>query len=112
MVKLNKEQILEEVEKKYDDSAHDEQIYSLADEAIDLAQQWIDENEDKIPEMTHMKLRLAIRKHVRSNMNFTDTEKSYFVPSFVWAWLAQQVIMWIVRYIINNYIEDYSDNNK
>jgi len=38
-------------------------------------------------------------------VNLRDKDRSYFVPTFVWMWLAEMVISYIVKIIIEKYFE-------
>ena len=106
MIKLNKDKLMERVEEKYNDSHHDDETYALADEAVDLAGEWLKENEDRIPDMTRRKIRMEMRKYIKERVDFQNTEKAYFVPTFIWVWAAQQIITWLVKIIIENYLDD------
>ena len=37
------------------------------------------------------------------NINLRDKNKSYFVPTFIWVWLAQKLIWYIIAMIIESY---------
>ena len=108
MIKLNKDDLMKEVEERYDGATHDDETYALADEAIDLAEEWLNENEDRVGDMTRRKIRMEVRKYIKERMDFSNTDKAYFVPTFIWVWAAQQIITWLVRIIIERYLSDSS----
>ena len=52
--------------------------------------------------------------YVLGRVDLNDRKKSFFVPTFVWAWIAQQVIGYLVKIIVNYYWmhdPDVMDNN-
>ena len=103
MATINKEELMSEVELKYSTHSYDQQSYELADEVADLAEEWIQENEGRIPDMPRRRIRLEMRKYVRSKIDMTDETKGYFVPAFIWAWAAQQIITWAIKLIVEKY---------
>ena len=107
---MDKERIMKMVEERYSKATHDDETYALADECIDLAYEFLEENKDNIKDKSRRQVRLELRKFIKDRINLSDTEKAYFVPTFVWVWAAQQIITWLVKIILENYLEDSSDN--
>jgi len=85
-------------------SSHKEETLSLADETITLCQDWIDSEKYLGKEIrTKSDCRREMYVHALDNMNLRDKNKSYFVPTFVWIWLAQKLIWWIIELILEHY---------
>ena len=78
------------------------------DEIYNLAQEWFDKEPWKSnPEIdTPKECRIEMKRYIKDNIDMDDSDKAWFVPSFIWVWLAQQVIVFIVRLIIEYYWDD------
>tara|TARA_R110002051_G_scaffold249957_1_gene309316 strand:+ start:273 stop:632 length:360 start_codon:yes stop_codon:yes gene_type:complete len=81
-------------------------VYS--EEVYDLAQEWFDKEEWKVnPELdTPKECRIGLKRYIKSKIKTDEEDKAWFVPSFIWIWLSQQVIVFIVRLIIEYYWDD------
>lgn len=111
-IQINQQQIMPKLKNwcetrraRYEDNSID-----LGREVLDASQGWFDlepwvtgkpEHYD-----TKRECRIELKRHVMKQIDLFDVGKSYFVPSFVWTWIAQQVITYIVKLIIDNYWED------
>ena len=89
----------------YEDNSVD-----LGRESLDLAQEWFDLEPWKLGKPEHFdtkrECRIELKRFIMSRIDLKDMSKSYFVPSFVWTWVAQQVITWVVKMLIDYYWED------
>ena len=117
-IKIDKEVVMPYVKKKFGrrGNAHADQSVDLADHVLYFAQKWFDEEPWKAdPDMdTPRELRIGLMRYIKNNIDLRDDRRSYFVPSFIWIFLAQQVIGWIVKWLIENYFngiaKDFPDN--
>ena len=85
-------------------------IKELSSEVIDVAQEWCDLSGNSIEEVIKdtrsiRDLRIELKTYVKLRVNLRDKDRSYFVPTFVWMWLAEMVISYIVKMIIEKYFE-------
>ena len=85
-------------------------IKELSSEVIDVAQEWCDLSGNAIEEVIKdtrsvRDLRIELKTYVKLRVNLRDKDRSYFVPTFVWMWLAEMVISYIVKIIIEKYFE-------
>ncbi len=99
---LNKEEILLAAKSRYSGGS-----YRLTERCVDLAQEWLDEAHEITISGTPAKtMRKELRAYIRSKIDYGQYNPVTFVPTFVWVWLAQTIIAWItkkiVEYIINN----------
>jgi len=89
----------------YEDNSVD-----LGRETLDVAQEWFDLEPWKTGNPEHFdtkrECRIELKRFIMKRVDLKDSTKSYWVPSFVWTWVAQQVITYIVKLIIDNYWED------
>jgi len=80
---------------------------SLGQEVLELSQIWFDDEPWKCGDFEHFgckrSCRIELLNYCTSNLNLKDKSKSYFVPSFVWTWVANQVITIIVKMVIDHY---------
>tara|TARA_R110001592_G_C12821349_1_gene718992 strand:- start:74 stop:397 length:324 start_codon:yes stop_codon:yes gene_type:complete len=102
---FNKEQILENVTDHFASRGYEDETYALADECIDLAEEWANNYDGDPSTKNKRQLRLELRKYIKSKIDLEDYKKAYFLPTFIWVWLAQQIIGWIVKFIIDQYTE-------
>ena len=83
-------------------------VNELADETISLAQDWFDwepwKNQDGF--VSQIAYRVMLKQYVKDNLSLNDKEKSFFIPTFVWIWLAERVISYIIKLIIEHYWPD------
>ena len=85
-------------------SSYQDQVSSLADETITLCQEWIDTKQYTVKEIdTRDGCRRSMYNYTLDNINLRDKNKSYFVPTFIWVWLAQKLIWYIIAMIIESY---------
>ena len=102
---FDKDNIVRNVGYRYEKKEYRKNMQELAEEVIDLAEEWA-QNFTGYPEkMTRRELRKSLRKHIKENLDIHDDSKSYFIPSFIWAFLAQQLITWLVKILIEKYLQ-------
>jgi hypothetical protein len=106
-IQINKAKIKEQVKLKFGHPAraYGANALDFADEVIENAQEYMDSNhwltDPKID--SKREARLAMKQYISAHIDIRDAKKSWFVPTFIWIWIAKQVIMFIVMMIINNY---------
>jgi len=101
---FDKENILKNTEYRFESKMFTSATQSLAAEVIDLAEEWA-QNYTGYPEKkTKKELRRELKKYIKDNINLKDKNKAYFLPTFVWVFLAQQLISWLVKILIEKYL--------
>lgn len=89
--------------------AYEDNSVDLGRETLDVAQEWFDLEPwvDGKPEHydTKRECRIELKRFILARIDLKDETRSFFVPSFVWTWVAQQVITYIVKLIIDHYWE-------
>tara|TARA_R100000008_G_C3566175_1_gene159263 strand:+ start:442 stop:774 length:333 start_codon:yes stop_codon:yes gene_type:complete len=103
---INREEIVNSVEKEFIQSAHPDEAVDFADDVIKISEQWLQSKEYEQLKGNKRKRRIALKRYIRKNLDLNDSRKSWFIPSFVWIWIAQQVISYIVKIIIENYTDE------
>lgn len=81
--------------------------------ALQFAQEWLDIEADRMQSteskhalQTQRQARRAMADFIKQNMDLKNRSRSYFVPAFVWQWLAGKVIAYVVKLIIEHYWPD------
>ena len=97
-------QIKERTRKRRFYSDHQEQTNSLVDETINVCQDWIDNEEYSGKNIsTISECRKEMYAHALNNLELRNGEKSYFIPTFIWTWLAQKLIWFVINLILEHY---------
>lgn len=89
---------------------YEDNCVDLGSETLELAQEWFDsqpyltgKREDYD---TQRECRIAMKRYVMSRISLKDVDKSWFVPDFIFIWLAQKLITFIIKLIIEHYWPD------
>jgi hypothetical protein len=77
-------------------SQYEDNCVDLGSETLDLAQEWF----DAAPWQS------GVREYVMSRISFKDVDKSWFVPDFIFIWIAQKLISYVIKLIIEHYWGD------
>ena len=101
---FDKENILKNTEYRFESKGRTKEIKLLADEVIDLAEEWAANYTGYPEKKTKRELRRELKSYIKDRVNLRDKDKSYFVPTFVWVFIAQQVISWLVKILIEKYL--------
>ena len=113
-IKIDKNVYMPYIKENFGKESH-----GFGDESVDLAghvgyyaQKWMDEAPWLAdPELdTPRELRISLRRYIKNNIDLTDHKRSYFLPTFVWVYIAQQVIGWIVKKIIEHYFSQIAQD--
>ena len=115
-IQIDSSLFLPQVKSKFSRRKQIKNIESLSDEIIIQAQHYFDDAVWIKDETIKNKkdTRVSMTAYVLSRVDLNDRKKSFFVPTFVWAWIAQQVIGYLVKIIVNYYWmhdPDVMDNN-
>ena len=94
-------------------SSYRKETSSLTDETITFCQDWIDSEKYVGKEIrTKSDCCKEMYIHVVENIDIRDKGKSYFVPTFIWVWLAQKLIWYIIQLIVEHYwLREESDKS-
>ena len=101
---FDQENILKNTEYRFENKGFTKEMQSLADEVIDIAEEWA-QNYTGYPEKkTKRELRRELKAYIKERIDLKDEKKSYFVPTFIWVFLAQQLVSWLVKILIEKYL--------
>lgn len=91
--------------KDYEDNSVD-----LGRAVLETAQGWFDEQPWKSGKVEHYdtqrECRIELKRYVLNNIDLQDEKRSFFIPTFVWLWIAQAIVTYIVKLIIEHYWGD------
>tara|TARA_R100001163_G_C4938918_1_gene111658 strand:+ start:205 stop:597 length:393 start_codon:yes stop_codon:yes gene_type:complete len=110
-VQINRDDLLPKILSQYGQRSkgkYETGIKELSNEVIDVAQEWCDLSGNTTEQIIKDKrstrdLRIELKTYVKLRVNLRDKDRSYFVPTFVWMWLAEMVISYIAKIIIEKY---------
>jgi len=106
-IKINRAKVKEKVKIKFGHPSrqYGDNAIDFSDDVIEHAQQYMDSNHWLTdPEIdSKREARIAMKRYISANIDLRDDRKSWFIPSFIWIWIAKQVIMFIVTVIIKHY---------
>jgi len=101
-MKLDKKAIYTALEQNFPDPNYASETNSLCSHCLKLSEEWFT-IEQNLTNKSKRELRKDLKQYISMNTNLRDTNSSYFVPSFIWFFIAGQIISWLVRYIIDKY---------
>jgi|LakMenE07Oct09ns_1017277.scaffolds.fasta_scaffold00938_6 hypothetical protein len=107
-MKIDKKQIYDEVESKFSNPNYSTETSLLASECMKHAEEWLQQAGD-FPFKNKRELRKDLKKYIMDRVDLQDAKRSYFIPSFIWIFLAGQIISYIVRLIVERYTEGAQD---
>jgi hypothetical protein len=106
-MKLDKKKILGDAKEYYSGKRYGTQSYSLAEGCVDLGQEWIDthrEDYGALVNKSHKQMKKEVRQYVRARVSYSEYNAT-LLPAFIWWWVAQAIISWIIGKIIDNIYE-------
>tara|TARA_Y100000004_G_scaffold114237_1_gene128334 strand:- start:104 stop:493 length:390 start_codon:yes stop_codon:yes gene_type:complete len=86
-------------------------VTELYDKVIDLSQKWFDElqpGDFEQSQITQWHFRLNLKREIMREIDIRKDEKlrKSFIPTFLWIWLLERLISYIVKLIIEHYWTD------
>lgn len=106
-MKLNKKRILGYAADHYRGKFNGHKSYGLAEECVDLAQDWIYTYEEEFPAQmaeSPREMRTDLKSYIQCRVSYAE-HKAMFIPAFIWIAVAQAIISWIVGKIIDNILD-------
>ena len=77
---------------------------ALSDDVFDLAQEFFDSGPWKGGNVSHYdtlaEARVSMKLWIIDRGVLKDRDKAWFLPSFVWIWIAQKVVSYIVKLVL------------
>jgi len=101
-MKIDKAALYEDIESKFPDPSFGENVNLLSRDCMKLAEEWLDTVKNS-SRKTKRELRKDLKDYINNNIDLKDNKKPYYLASFVWVFLAQMLITFIVRWIIEKY---------
>lgn len=102
-MKIDRSKLYSDVESKFPDTNYSESVNLLARDCMVAAEEWLDDNAKQSAKKSKRELRKDLKAHITSKVNPRDSTQAFFIPTFVWIFIAGQVINFIVRWIIARY---------
>ena len=109
-IKINRSLFMPSVKERFGDERmlYPTESVDFADDVLYNAQKWMDQEPWKNdPEMdTPRELKISLMRYVKNQIDFKDHKKSWFVPTWVWIMIAQKVLSWLIKEIIEYYFPE------
>jgi len=104
-IQIDKDYFLPQLDKKYGSGQFGDSGKKLSREVLDVAQGWFDDPPFKSDKTinTQRECRISIKYYILQQINLRDKNNSFFVPTFIWVWIAQQIISYIAKLLIEYY---------
>jgi hypothetical protein len=99
---IDRKSLYAAVEGKFQDPQYSENINLLARECMGLSEQWLN-SVQYTGKVTKREMRKDLKAYLHEKIDLHDTKSSYNFGSFIWVFIAQLVIGFIVRWIIDKY---------
>ncbi len=106
-MKLDKKKILGEAKEYYSGKKRGSQSYNLSERCVDLGQEWVDTHQEDYGALVNKspkQMKKEVRKYIRARVSYSEYNAT-FLPAFIWMWIAQAIISWIIGKIIDNILE-------
>ena len=109
MIQIDRDGIMPEIEEfsRAKTRRFRDNIKGLSSDVFDKCQEFFDQgvykNFDPQTVETPLEMRATMGVWVKSEINVSDVDKAWFVPSFVWTWIASQIITYIIKKIIERH---------
>ena len=110
-MKLDKKKILGEAEDYFGSKRYGDGTYSLSEECVDLGQVWLDtyrKDYGALMRKSPKDMRKELKNYVKGRVEYSS-QNATFIPTFIWMWIAQAIISWIIGKIIDNILERTKD---
>ena len=106
-MRLNRDLLLGEIAVKYTGTSYSSAKVALAYDCIFIAEEWFN-NPTGFPiteGMSNKRIKRELRKYIKGRINVGKYRSKIhgFIPSFIWWWIANAVINWIVKQILDIY---------
>ena len=101
-MKIDRETLYKDIEDKFPDPSFGESVNLLSRDCMVVAEEWLDQTKNTATK-TKRELRKDLKAHISSKIDLKNDNKPYHHSSFVWIFIAQMLITFIVRWIIERY---------
>jgi hypothetical protein len=107
-IQIDRNLFKERVAHSFGKREYGDKIPEFSEEVYNLAQEWLDKEEWKTNHDldTPREFRIEMKEYIQGKINLDDEDGKWFIPSYLWTWLAGQVEVFIVRLIIEYYWVD------
>ncbi len=107
-MRLNRDVLLGEITLKYAGHSHSSVRVALAYDCIYIAEEWFN-NPTGYPLVEgkfKYRMKRDLKRYMKTHLNIDKHKRRYhgILPAFVWWWIANAVINWLVSKIIDEYL--------
>ena len=105
-MKINRKQCYEDMEKRFRDPWGAPERSNLLRECMNYAEEWYSEEQNYTGKSSKEQAK-DLRAYIMDRIDLRDSKRSYFIPSFIWIFLASQLIQWFIKWIIERNSKDF-----
>ena len=91
--------------RRFEKTMYGREKITLIDNCLNVAEEWASDKNTNYFSLPKNEMEKDLQKYLLDNVDIQGKKKSKFIPSFVWYWIATQVVKWIVKKIIDNLID-------
>tara|TARA_R100000008_G_scaffold16323_1_gene8006 strand:+ start:850 stop:1248 length:399 start_codon:yes stop_codon:yes gene_type:complete len=104
-IQIDSELFLPKIHKKCDSRMMGNESKRLSSAVLEIAQGWFDDPPFKRNKEidTQVECRIDLKYYILEKIKLKDRKSKFFIPTFVWVFIAQQVISYIVKLLIEHY---------
>lgn len=98
-MKLDKKAIYTKLEAQFKDPTFATETNNLCSHCMKLTEEWLSFY-DGATSKTKREVKKDLKQYLMMNLKLNDPNSSYFAPSFVWRFLATNIVNWYVNVIV------------
>jgi hypothetical protein len=104
-IQIDKDYFLPQIRKSYSSGRFVDSGDKLSSQVLDVAQGWFDDPpfSRDITINSQKECRINLKYYILQEINLRDKNNSFFLPTFIWVWVAQKIISYIVKLLIEYY---------
>jgi hypothetical protein len=91
---------------------YNEELQAYGDALILEAKKWFDSKQYLFNPQSKRAARIALLRYLREACNYNSPDNAWFVPSFIWAFIAKELLLYVIKLIIDYYWDDVVEENK
>lgn len=104
-IQIDQDYFLPQIDSEYGSGRFGDSGKKLSREVLNVAQGWFDDPPFKSDETINSRreCRISLKYYVLQEINLRDKNNSFFMPTFIWVWVAQQIVSYIAKLLIEFY---------
>lgn len=105
-MKINRKECYDAMEKRFRDPWASTEKSSLLRECMNYAEEWYNDESNYSGKSTKEQSK-DLKSYIMGRIDLNDSKRAYFIPSFIWIFIATQLIQWFIKWIIERNSKDF-----